>query len=486
MMGKEFWKSACPHDCPSACSLEVERLSSTRIGRIRGAAANSYTDGVVCAKVARYAERVHHPDRLKQPLQRIGAKGSGQFRPISVGRRARRGRRGLAARDAPPWAPRRYGPTIPAARWASCSAGASTGCAMPWAIRGRRPRSASRRPNRAGAPASASCSAPIRARWRSPISSSCGAAIRSRPRSMSMTHVAKARKKRGAKLAVIDVYRTPTVEAADIGLVLRPGTDGALALAMMNVLLKEGLADRAYLARHTDFGADIEAHLADKTPEWARPSPGSAVDEIVDFARLYGRTAAQLPAAGLRLHALAQRRGRDARRLLPAGDHRRLAAQGGGAFFLRSRQLGPRYHAGARPRPDRSRHAHHRPVAHRPGAVRRAGRAGRRPAGHGDADAERQLGQRRARQRCGGARAGARGPVPLRARAVHDGDGAVTPTSCCRRRCSSNTTTSTTASATPISRSGRRCSTATRTAAPTTSWSARWASGSGADRRAST
>src|SRR4051812_32629889 len=82
-MGIEYRKSACPHDCPSACSLEVERLSSTRIGRVRGAAANSYTDGVVCAKVARYAERVHHPDRLKQPLQRTGAKGSGSFRPIS-------------------------------------------------------------------------------------------------------------------------------------------------------------------------------------------------------------------------------------------------------------------------------------------------------------------------------------------------------------------------------------------------------------------
>ena len=82
-MGKEFWKSACPHDCPSACSLEVERLSSTRIGRVRGAAANTYTDGVVCAKVARYAERVHHPDRLKQPLQRVGEKGKGEFRPIS-------------------------------------------------------------------------------------------------------------------------------------------------------------------------------------------------------------------------------------------------------------------------------------------------------------------------------------------------------------------------------------------------------------------
>ena len=75
---KEFWKSACPHDCPSGCSLEVERLSPLRIGRIRGAAANSYTDGVVCAKVARYAERAHHPDRLKQPLQRVGEKGTGR------------------------------------------------------------------------------------------------------------------------------------------------------------------------------------------------------------------------------------------------------------------------------------------------------------------------------------------------------------------------------------------------------------------------
>jgi hypothetical protein len=79
VMGKEFWKSACPHDCPSACSLEVERLSSTRIGRIRGAAANTYTDGVVCAKVARYAERVHHPDRLKQPLQRSARRARASF-----------------------------------------------------------------------------------------------------------------------------------------------------------------------------------------------------------------------------------------------------------------------------------------------------------------------------------------------------------------------------------------------------------------------
>src|SRR5437016_4733556 len=126
-MGKEYWKSACPHDCPSACALEVERLSSTRIGRIRGAAANSYTDGVVCGG--------------------------------------------------------------------------------------------------------------------NPVSTQVNA----------MTHIAKARRARGAKLAVIDVYRTPTIEAADIALVLRPGTDGALALAVMHVLLRERLIDRDYLTRHTDF-----------------------------------------------------------------------------------------------------------------------------------------------------------------------------------------------------------------------------------------
>src|SRR5262245_20485736 len=76
-------KSACPHDCPSACSLDVTVLPDNRIGRIAGSAENPYTAGVVCAKVARYAERVHHPDRLTRPLRRTGRKGEGSFAPIS-------------------------------------------------------------------------------------------------------------------------------------------------------------------------------------------------------------------------------------------------------------------------------------------------------------------------------------------------------------------------------------------------------------------
>src|ERR1700745_3463286 len=71
--------SACPHDCPSTCALEVELLDERTIGRVRGARDNAYTDGVICAKVARYAERIHPPARLLEPLVRKGAKGSGEF-----------------------------------------------------------------------------------------------------------------------------------------------------------------------------------------------------------------------------------------------------------------------------------------------------------------------------------------------------------------------------------------------------------------------
>src|ERR1700710_2183794 len=75
--------SVCPHDCPSVCALDVEVIGGKRIGRIHGAREQSYTSGVVCAKVARYAERIHHPDRLTQPLRRVGPKGSSQFAPIA-------------------------------------------------------------------------------------------------------------------------------------------------------------------------------------------------------------------------------------------------------------------------------------------------------------------------------------------------------------------------------------------------------------------
>jgi len=288
-MLKEYVKSACPHDCPSACCLEVERLSPTRIGRIRGAAANSYTDGVVCAKVARYAERAHHPDRLRQPLQRTGEKGQGAFRPISW----------EAALDEIAEAFQRATRTNGAEAVWPYHSGGTMGVVQRWGLdRLRHAFGYSRQKTTI-------CVTPAESGWRAGVGKLTGPDPREMAESdlivvwggnpvstqvNAMTHIAKARKQRGAKLAVVDVYRTPTVEAADIALVLRPGTDGALALAMMHVILKEGLADRDYLARHTDFGPDIEAHLADKTPAWAAAITGLPVEEIVAFARFYGRT----------------------------------------------------------------------------------------------------------------------------------------------------------------------------------------------------
>ncbi len=79
---QETVPSVCPHDCPSACALEVERDGEARVLRVRAAKDQPYTAGVLCGKVARYAERIHHPDRLTQPLLRRGAKGSDEFVPI--------------------------------------------------------------------------------------------------------------------------------------------------------------------------------------------------------------------------------------------------------------------------------------------------------------------------------------------------------------------------------------------------------------------
>ena len=75
--------SACPHDCPSTCALDVEILGPDRIGRVYGAKENTYTAGVICAKVARYSERIHHPDRLLKPLVRAGGKGEGGWKEAS-------------------------------------------------------------------------------------------------------------------------------------------------------------------------------------------------------------------------------------------------------------------------------------------------------------------------------------------------------------------------------------------------------------------
>ena len=123
-------------------------------------------------------------------------------------------------------------------------------------------------------------------------------------------HVARARKERGAKLVVVDPYRTGTAGAADMHLALRPGTDGALACAVMHVAFRDGYADRDYMARLSDVPAGLEAHLASRGRRTGRRrSPACRAAEIEAFAALYCTTQRSYHSARLRLHPLAQRRG---------------------------------------------------------------------------------------------------------------------------------------------------------------------------------
>ena len=163
----EIRYSVCPHDCPSTCALAVERLDADTIGRVRGARDNTYTAGVICSKVARYAERIHHPDRLTTPLRRVGEKGRREsFEPISFDDALDITAEALLEAEA------RHGPETV---WPYYYAGtmgllmrtASTACATPSATRASTRRSASRLPGAASSRARASSRAPIPGRWRS-------------------------------------------------------------------------------------------------------------------------------------------------------------------------------------------------------------------------------------------------------------------------------------------------------------------------------
>jgi anaerobic selenocysteine-containing dehydrogenase len=288
-VSKEIRSSVCPHDCPSTCALEVEVIEGRRIGAVRGAAANTYTSGVICAKVARYAERIHHPERLTQPLLRIGPKGSGQFRPISWDEALDRVAEAFLA------AARRFGPETV---WPYYYAG-TMGLVQRDGI------NRLRHAMRYSGQKTTICTYLAEAGWEAGVGRIWGPDPREMAKSdliivwgtnpvatqvNVMTHISRARKERGAKLVVIDPYRTGTAQVADWHLALRPGTDAALACAVMHVAFRDGYADWDYMRRYTDCPERLEAHLATRTPAWAAAITGLDVEEIEAFAALYGRT----------------------------------------------------------------------------------------------------------------------------------------------------------------------------------------------------
>ena len=282
-------KSVCPHDCPSACALDVELLDERTIGRVRGDKDNSYTLGVICEKVARYAERIHHPDRLLYPLQRSGPKGSGQFVRISweeaMAEVASRfnaieaqhgseaiwpywyaGTMGLVMRDgidrlthAKNYS-RMYGTFCISLSWPGFAAGTGK-------VAGVDPREMQK--------------SDLIVVWGgNPVNTQVNV----------MTHIGIARKNRGAKMACIDIYETGTVKQADYGYVIRPGTDGALACAVMHVLFRDGHANWDYLNQYTDDPKGLEAHLKPRGPDWASAITGLPIEKVEELARLIGNT----------------------------------------------------------------------------------------------------------------------------------------------------------------------------------------------------
>tara|TARA_R110002126_G_scaffold155833_3_gene303074 strand:+ start:85997 stop:88099 length:2103 start_codon:yes stop_codon:yes gene_type:complete len=281
--------TACPHDCPSTCALEVEILDERTIGRVRGSRENTYTAGVICAKVARYAERVHHPDRLLKPQRRVGGKGDNNWQEIS------------------------WEDALDLSAEAFLKAEQQWGAETVWpyyfaGTMGLVQRDSIHRLRHARNYSGQFDSICTNSAWTG-FFMGTGSMTGPDPREMAksdcvviwgtnavatqvnvMTHAIQARKDRGAKIVVVDVYDNPTAKQADLKLILRPGTDGALACAVMHVLFRDNLADRDFMQRYTDDPVGLENHLRSKTPEWASEITGLGIEEIENFARLVGET----------------------------------------------------------------------------------------------------------------------------------------------------------------------------------------------------
>jgi anaerobic selenocysteine-containing dehydrogenase len=291
-------RSVCPHDCPSCCSLDVT-VEAGRVAAVTGDPAHPFTQGVICGKVREYAERVHSPLRITQPLRRVGAKGAGRFEPIgwdeAVADVARRWRAIIAAHGAEAILPFSYAGSMGQVQYYA-------GHPLFHAL------GASRLDRTI-------CIGTAYAGWRATVGAVTGNdseqmvgadlvvlwGINAAYSSINVMTLVKQARARGAWVVVVDPYRTPTAQQADEHLMVRPGTDGALALAVMHVLVAEDRVDHDYLARAT-LGFDrLAEHLQAWAPRRVAPIVGLPEATIVAFARRYGATRASFIRVGIGL-----------------------------------------------------------------------------------------------------------------------------------------------------------------------------------------
>jgi anaerobic selenocysteine-containing dehydrogenase len=280
-------RAACPHDCPDTCAMLVTVKDGVAV-KVQGDPLHPFTDGTLCAKVSHYTERTYAPDRLLHPMKRVGPKGRGEFRRISwdealdeIAARLK----ALAAEDPQSILPLSYAGTMGMLQYMSMDRrffhklGAS-----------QLERTLCSSAGKAGIKATLGGSygmdpehyqdAKLILIWGSnPIASN-----------LHFWSRAQEAKRRGAKLVAIDPYRSLTAEKCTQHVAPLPGTDGALALGMMHVLVRDGLIDEDYVARYT-LGFDLlKERLQTCTPEWAAKLCGLEVEEIVQLAREYGST----------------------------------------------------------------------------------------------------------------------------------------------------------------------------------------------------
>lgn len=281
-------RATCPHDCPDTCALLVT-VEDGLATQVRGDPDHPTTAGVLCTKVSRYTERTYHKDRVLHPLKRVGRKGEGRFERISwdealdtIAARLKE----IAARDPQAILPYSYAGTMGLVQGESMAArffhklGASlldrTICASAGGAGYKYTVG-----TRVGTDLEQFQDAKLILIWGgNPIASNLHFWMR-----------AQEAKRRGAKLIAIDPYRSLTAEKCHQHIALLPGTDAALALGMMHVLVRDDLLDTDYIARHT-LGFDrLAGRVAEWTPERAAQVCGITPAEVEQLAREYGATA---------------------------------------------------------------------------------------------------------------------------------------------------------------------------------------------------
>lgn len=297
-------RGVCPHDCPDTCALLVT-VTDGIATEVRGDPDHPTTAGVLCTKVARYTERTYHPDRLLYPQKRIGKKGEGQFERISwdealatIANNLKK----IATQNPQAILPYSYGGTM----------GLVQGEAM-----------AQRFFNHIGASVleRTICASAGQAGYKYSIGASIGTDLEqvqnakliliwgSNPIVSNLHFWTRAQeaKRNGAKIIAIDPYRSLTAEKCHQHIALLPGTDAALALGLMHVLIKEQLIDHDYIEKYT-LGFDALAQRAKEwTPERTATTCGISANEVIQLARDYGMCCRHNEAALIRLNYGVQR-----------------------------------------------------------------------------------------------------------------------------------------------------------------------------------